>query len=499
MNNNHQHALYALQRESKIGTNIYKIGMTESGLMNRINNEASYRLARIIITREVSDGSKAESMLKLYLSKHNILRCKDIDKNYKGIEDYVIDDLPKFIQIFNDVCNNFIIADEYEGVIEPFSKEPILELTNSIYGFDFMNIITKRKNLIQFLGKNNREIINNWTTNFNKIFKPIEIYKGVEHTYKNPFIGYQLNTKALYEHSGLRSQMTLTKFVNEMQKLVDICYEKYKGTIHYKTVDDDKVVKEKTRAKLLLIMPTNVKLFLNTNSIINKYREYSSDDFISSFDVNVMHMLKRYDKDDFESFIDNNINNLDEISKVIIDFLCSDHYNIRIDNINYIDVNNKSKIITIDKEHLQYFNNFKPLFKYNTTIDYELIKELKMFNAQTAEKFLLYHLHISEIFTAMLYEESKWNLDMDNKPLLYEFLEFMFDKIYRQNNISSVIMANKFKDKFIKNFESKYKNFLVLDPFTKESLYLKLDIYIKDNHKLRSQNDPHLSMRINWC
>ena len=57
-------------------------------------------------------------------------------------------------------------------------------------------------------------------------------------------------------------------------------------------------------------------------------------------------------------------------------------------------------------------------------------------------------------------------------------------------------MANKFKDKFIKAFENKFKNFLVLDSFIKESIYSKLAIYIEDNNKLKPCNDIRMSLRL---
>ena len=682
------HALYTLQREAKLGTNIYKIGMTEKSLVHRINNEASYRSARIIIARDVSNGSEAESLLKIELNKNGILKCKDEDKQYKGIEDYYIDDLPGFIKIFNDVCDKFMTSTEINRdsisiPIDQNTKNILTNLGNTIYDLNFMNIILKRKIMCELFGKNKNKYLDIISLEFDKIFKPIEIYKGVEYNSRNTYIGYLINVKAMYDIIGIKKEMTLTKFTSEIHRLADYVHEKYKGYIYYNMIDEGSFVKDKTRAKVVLINSSNIKLFMNTSQVINKYFEINPEEFIKTFDVNVLQTLKRYDKEDHELFIDRNMeaykekiiknrkiinlinsqleetkqtdeyvrdssneiiilpkshksvakknnpfnlpkkqiskaeqtdneseeinddnsknpflikpkiikddspkkeieaksnrvrnmvskiesdnqqeiykNDFDElltedeeseiqesiqnnksrssvikkskqiqkediseedsndsyemevievfgevieetqnpVIKVIIEFLLNNHYNIVIKNEPHDDVglNHKNKTLIVSRSLVKHFNNFKILFKYNTNIDYDLIKSLDILTKVNSEDLILYHNYLNDIFRSMLYDESRWN-GKYKQPVLYEFLEFMFDKIYKVNNINSTLMANKFKHRYVKAFEQKYKNFAQLDYDIKTTLYKNLDVYIKEHNKLKQGNEIKLDFKF---
>ena len=678
------HALYTLQREAKLGTNIYKIGMTEKSLVHRINNEASYRSARIIIARDVSNGSEAESLLKIELNKNGILKCKDEDKQYKGIEDYYIDDLPGFIKIFNDVCDKFMTSSEINRdstsiPIDQNTKNILSNLGNTIYDLNFMNIISKRKILCELFGKNKNKYLDIISLEFDKIFKPIEIYKGIDYNSRNTYIGYLINIKAMYDIIGIKKEMTLTKFTSEIHKLADYVHEKYKSYIHYNMIDQGSFIKDKTRAKVVLINSSNIKLFMNTSQVINKYFEINPEEFIKTFDVNVLQTLKRYDKEDHELFIDKNMeaykekliknrkiinlinsqleenksinkhirdssneniilpkshklsvkkinpfnlpkkqiikveesddeseeiiddksknpflikpkiirgdslkteiktksgkvkdmvskiesdgqkenrddnsnetsieddeqresiqNNksqlsiikrsnqkediTDEISdddyemevievfdeiveeiqnpiiKVIIEFLLNNHYNIVIKDGPYDDIglNHKNKTLIVSRSLVRHFGDFKILFKYNTNIDYDLIKSLDILTKVNSEDLILYHNYLNDIFRSMLYDETRWD-GKSKQPVLYEFLEFMFDKIYKVNNINSTLMANKFKYRYNKVFEQKYKNFAQLDYDIKTTLYKKLDVYIKEHNKLKQGNEIRLDFKF---
>ena len=145
--------LYILQRNDKRGTNIYKIGMTEQSIFNRINKEASYRDCFIVETRAVDNGRKAENDLKQELKNKNIKRCKDVDENYQGIEDYIIDDINYATKIFNEVCdrNDITVLNESQKIIsenKATNVNPLTLLKDEIYDNNFADLIDRRKSII---------------------------------------------------------------------------------------------------------------------------------------------------------------------------------------------------------------------------------------------------------------------------------------------------------------------------------------------------------------
>ena len=153
-------SLYILQRENNLNTNIYKIGMTTKGFIQRYKSEASYRNCKIVEIREVSDAIEAENALKQKLNINNFKRCKDENETYEGKEDYMVDDYDKFINIFNDVCNEFKpISDSNNNPNVITNKNNFDSEIKSQIDLDFNTLSPKRKLLIDFLGIDHRNQI----------------------------------------------------------------------------------------------------------------------------------------------------------------------------------------------------------------------------------------------------------------------------------------------------------------------------------------------------
>lgn len=456
--------LYILQRNDKKGTNIYKIGMTEQSIFGRLNKEASYRDCFVIETRAVDNGRKAENDLKNELKNKNIKRCKDTNDNYQGIEDYIIDDINFVVKIFNEVCdrNDITIKDVKN---EPTSKqEPINPLTlmkSDIYENNFNNLIDKRKSIIEFMGNNKKTIMTIWHNNFDKVFKPIEIYSGLGYSKSNPYRTFLIDVGEMYKISHFNKTVTVTKFKTFMSMLCDRYCNKY-GKVNYRTEFNTTV---NTSAQLYLMEPSSIKLLLNTDVILSHHDFNYTTEFIKT--------LYRYDHEDCNELIKNKIMNYD---KDAINYCKSEKFTIVINNtVEKPLFNKQTKTIEINKTEFDKFANFELLFRNNIDLDYELLTKYKLLNVDNCEDFIIYVRNLDMLLRCLI---------NDNSELLNILIEFMYDKIYSSNNCKNKLYADKFKKTWYKEFEQQYKNIFNLSNSIKTKLYEMLDEYVNKNNKL---------------
>jgi hypothetical protein len=459
--------LYILQRNDKKGTNVYKIGMTEQSIFNRINKEASYRDCFIIETRSVDNGRKAENELKTELKLHNIKRCKDEDPIYQGIEDYIINDLNYALKIFNDVCDkNSDKILETNNTDQKIDINPLLKLKEEIYCNNFESLIVKRKLLIEFLGTNKKNALNSWYNNLDKILKPIEIISGLNQTKNNTRKTFLIDTNKMFEYSGFNKHVTITKFKNFISNICTNYFSKY-GKVIWKNEYDSLTT---TSAQLYLMNPEDVMLLLPSKIIIDNLQIKFTSDFIK--------LLLKYDKEDYVEIINSKLTNYDNN---IIEYLRQEHCLIKIDNnINTPIYNHNTKLLTIKRNDFEKFEKFRITFKNNTNIDYELIIKYLLLTSNNCEEFILYHQNLNTILRCAFNENNDYIIDL--------IVEFMYNKIYVLHNVKNVLYANKFKTHWYSEFEIKYNNIHNLSDNIKNQLYNKLDEYISKNNKLKQSN-----------
>lgn len=458
--------LYILQRNDKKGTNIYKIGMTERSIFNRINKEASYRDCIVIETRIVNNGRKAENDLKNELKNKNIQRCKDTNENYQGIEDYIIDDINYVVKIFNDVCDrNEINKLNSNTVTETKTINPLTLMKDEIYDNNFSNLSDKRKEIINFLGFDKKSVLSIWFTNFDKIFKPIEIISGLGYSKSNSYKTFLVDVGEMYKMSHFNKSVTITKFKTFMSNICDRYCNKY-GKITYKTEFNTSI---STSAQLYLFEPTSIKILLNTDVILQKINHKYTIEFIK--------MLYKYDYEDCNEVIKNNIAEYDQDT---INYCKFEKFTLVIDNLIDKPIYNKQhKTISINKKDYNKFYNFELLFRNNPNIDYELLTKYHLLNNDNCEDFILYVQNFDTILRCLFNEQSQ---------MINSIIEFMYIKIYKNNNCKNKLHADKFKSLWCKEFERDYKNILNLSDNIKLKLYTLLDEYMFKNNKLRTNN-----------
>ena len=462
--------LYILQRNDKKGTNIYKIGMTEQSIFNRINKEASYRDCFIVETRAVDNGRKAENDLKQELKNKNIKRCKDVDENYQGIEDYIIDDINCAVKIFNEVCdrNDITVSNESQKIIlenKPTNVNPLTLLKDEIYDNNFADLIDRRKSVIEFLGSNKRDAFVIWLNNFDKIFKPIEIYSGLNYSKSNTYKTFLIDVAEMYKLSNFNKTITITKFRSHMSIVCDR-YCSNQGKVSYRTEFNTSV---NTSARLYLMEPSSIKLLLGTSYVLSKYTGKYTPEFIKT--------LYKYDSDECNEIIKNKISNYDQEA---IEYCLYEKYSLVIDNtIDRPKLNRQLKIISINKLDYNRFRYFELLFRNNPNIDYELLTQYKLLTNNNCEDFILYVQNLDILIRCLL---------NDNSSLVNVLIEFLYDKIYTANNCKNKLYASKFKNSWYKEFEQQYKNIANLSSNIKSKLYSLLDEYVNKNNKLNSMN-----------
>lgn len=458
--------LYILQRNDKKGTNIYKIGMTERSIFNRINKEASYRDCIVIETRIVDNGRKAENDLKNELKNKNIKRCKDNDENYQGIEDYIIDDINYVVKLFNEVCDrNEISKLNHDTKTETQTINPLILMKNEIYENNFENLVEKRKAISIFLGFDKKSILSIWFANFDKIFKAIEIISGLGYSKSNPYRTFLIDTSEMYKISHFNKSVTITRFKTFMSNICDRYCNKY-GKVTYRTEFNTPI---STSAQLYLISPSSIKILLNTDIILSKLNNEYTIDFIKT--------LYKYDYEDCNEMIKIKLLEYDDN---IINYCKFEKFTLVIDNnIEKPIYNKQHKTITINKKDYTRFSKFSLLFRNNVNIDYELLTKHQLLTKDNCEDFIIYIQNFDTVLRCLINDESN---------LINVIIEFMYDKIYNSNNCRNKLHADKFKKLWYKEFEKHYNNILNLSDTIKIKLYNLLDKYIIDNNKLKNNN-----------
>lgn len=454
-------SLYILQRENKLNTNIYKIGMTTKGFIQRYKSEASYRNCKIVEIREVNNAIEAENILKHKLNNSNFKRCKDKDDNYEGKEDYIIDDYDKFISIFNSVCDEFKPKLDLNKSLKKINLDD--EINNQI-NLDFSSLIQKRKQLIDFLGVDNRnDILTAWQDHFDEIFMPIEIIKGNGYHGNKTLKIYLLDHRLLHKLMNNIKKITQTDFLNIISKLVDFDFNKYNGKIKYTKFQNNNKTIVETSARLLLLKFENIKLFIKTIYLFNwQHIDYKQ------LDIDILEQIQKYDLFDYHEIVSKMIENNNQIA---IDMLHKNKFNLIINNnYNVPKINFKKKTIDINYNLLDYYQNFDILFVDNPTLEYSIIKKYNILTKNNINDLFMYHNFLDTILRCIIND-----FENENSNNINYILEFLYNNIYKQNN--SKVYTNIFKQTNIQKFENEYKSFKNVSTEIKEKLYQLLNKY----------------------
>lgn len=456
-------SLYILQREAKLNTNIYKIGMTTKGFLQRYKNETSYRNCRVVEVREVSDCIEAEKKLKYQLHKNGFKTCKEIDPTYEGIEDYVVNDYNKFIIIFNEVCDEFKLNIDQKISPELIENKNINSKLN--IDLEFKTLISKKKIVSDLITMNYRsEILSTWENEFNNIFTPIEIIRGNGYFRNNTLKVYLIDYRLMHRLFNDIYRITQTDFLNKLKQVVDYDFNKYKGRITYVNLNEQTT--RETAARLLLIKPTSIKLFIRVKYLFEKLN-YG----YNLIDEELLTNLKNYDKLEYNEIINTLIKTNNPI---VLQHLLKEKFQLIIqsddDNEPNIDFKNKTIIIPIKLFNI--YNKFKITFKHNPYLEYNIIKEYNILNENSVEDLFESHKQLDTILRFVLMEDK-------NNAFLKCILDFMYNKIYNVNgnlNTSkSKVYINKFKGKNKTDFENQYPLFKNINNETKEKIYKLLD------------------------
>lgn len=459
-------SLYILQRENKLNTNIYKIGMTTKGFIQRYKSEASYRNCKIVEIREVDNAVEAENILKHKLNDNNFKRCKDKDDNYEGKEDYIIDDYDKFISIFNSVCDEFkpkLNLSEID-LTKSLKKADIDDEINNQIDLEFNSLIQKRKQLIEFLGADIRnDILTAWQDRFDEIFIPIEIIKGNGYHKNKTLKIYLLDHKLLHKLMNNIKKITQTDFLTTISKLVDFDFNKYSGKIKYTKFQNNAKTTIETSGRMMLINFENIKLFIKTNYLF----EWQHIDY-DQLDIDILEQIQKYDNYDYREIVSQMIENNEQIA---IHMLYKNKFNLVIDNnCNVPKINFKLKTITVNYALLDHYQNFDILFINNPTLEYSIIKKYNILSKNNIDDLFMYHNFLDTILRCVINDFENENSDNINY-----ILKFLYNNIYKQS--SSKVYTSVFKQSNIQRFENKYKFFKNVSPEIKEKLYQLLTEY----------------------
>lgn len=457
-------SLYILQREAKINTNIYKIGMTTKGFLQRYKNETSYRNCRLVEVREVNDCIEAEKKLKFQLRKNGFKTCKEIDPTYEGIEDYIINDYNKFIIVFNEVCDEFKLNINQEPSLEIIENKNVKSKLN--IDLEFKSLVSKKKILSDLITINYRsEILSAWENEFDNIFTPIEIIKGNGYFKNNTLKVYLINYKLMHKLFNNIYRITQSDFLNKLKQIVDYDFNKYKGKATYINLNDQ--TSKETSARLLLINPTSIKMFIRVKYLFENLN-YNYD----LINEELLTILKNYDKLEYNEIINALIKTN---NPTVLQHLLKENFQLIIqtsdDNTEAnIDFKNKTLIIPITLFNI--YNNFKITFKYNPYLEYNTINEYNILNDDNVEDLFQSHKQLDTILRFILME------DKDN-ILLKCILKFVYNNIYNVNgnlNMSkSKVYMKTFKETNKINFENRYPLFKNVNNEIKEKIYKLLD------------------------
>ena len=452
-------SLYILQRENNLNTNIYKIGMTTKGFIQRYKSEASYRNCKIVEIREVSDAIEAENALKQKLNINNFKRCKDENETYEGKEDYVVDDYDKFINIFNDVCNEFKpISDSNNNTNVITNKNNFDSEIKSQIDLDFNTLSPKRKLLIDFLGIDHRnQILSSWEKNFNDVFIPIEIIKGNDYHKNKTLKAYLIDYKLMHKLMNNIKRITQTEFLLKISEFIDYDFNKYKGKIKYIKFKDNNKTMVETSGRMLMINFNNIKLFTKVNYFFNWCNiEYDQ------INENILKQLQKYDRFDYNEIMAKMI---ESNNKIAIQLLFNENYGLVLNkDCNIPTISIKLKTITIPYNLLEYYQNFNISFLHNPTLEYSIIKQYNILNQNNIEDLFMNHSFLDTILHCLINDYKN-----GDKTNIQYILNFVHENIHPQNN--SNVYNTTFKQKLIEQFENNYKSLKSISTEIKNILY----------------------------